>query len=148
MHTVNIGGDEHQVGFRRVHPTQQRTLASALRVGFLTIANWASEAVAGFLAGSRVGKFPVRCLGCEPGVYEAHGRSARSWGLTPAGDRLIRKNFSCHVRVEAGASNQSLNLTGAAFRFRAACSRCSGPGKLALSFGGRRREVTAQAYGV
>ena len=36
--------------------------------------------------------------------------------------------------MRAGA-NQSLNLTGAAFRFRAACSRCSGPGKLALSFG-------------
>ena len=31
--------------------------------------------------------------------------------------------------------NKSLNLTGAALRFRAAFSRCSGPGKLALALG-------------
>jgi hypothetical protein len=34
---------------------------------------------------------------------------------------------------------KALNLTGAAFCFRAACSRCSGPSKLAQSFGGGRR---------
>jgi len=37
------------------------------------------------------------------------------------------------------SSNRSLNLTGAAFRFRAACSRGSGPGKLACAFGGFTR---------
>ena len=29
---------------------------------------------------------------------------------------------------------QSLNLTGASFRFRAACGRSCGPGKLACAF--------------
>jgi hypothetical protein len=40
---------------------------------------------------------------------------------------------TCHWLWHA-PPNQSLNLTGAAFWFRAVCSRCSGPGKLALSF--------------
>ena len=31
----------------------------------------------------------------------------------------------------ASRANQTLNLTGAAFWFRAACRPCSGPGKLA-----------------
>jgi hypothetical protein len=39
--------------------------------------------------------------------------------------------------VHEAAPNQSLNLTGAALRFRATCSRCSGLGKLALPFGGK-----------
>ncbi len=43
---------------------------------------------------------------------------------------------SCPSEPDRGPPhNQSLNLTGAAFRFRAACRRCSGPGKLACAFG-------------
>src|SRR5262245_60244543 len=38
--------------------------------------------------------------------------------------------------LEWASPNNPLNLTGAAFRFRVARSRCSGPGKLAQSFGG------------
>jgi len=39
--------------------------------------------------------------------------------------------------------NEALNLTGAALRFRAACGRCSGPGKLACAFGPGKSGLTS-----
>src|SRR5262245_47228692 len=44
--------------------------------------------------------------------------------------------------IECG-HNQRLKLTGAAFRFRAACSRCSGAGKLALRYTGLNMALLA-----
>ena len=75
----------------------------------------------------------------ECGLQTLDGNSVQSLEMgTEATDQVIG----------SAAPNQSLNLTGAAFWFRAACSRCSGPGKLALSFKPRPPVATGPWSGV
>jgi hypothetical protein len=85
VRTVNLGGDEHRVGFRRVHPTQHELylgfamgfLANIGRIGELEAmqAFWPDES----------GKFPFEA-GCDLAVFQLQPRL--DIGLTP---REVRK---------------------------------------------------------
>jgi hypothetical protein len=90
VYAVNIGDDEHQVGFRRVHPTQHE-LRLGFAMGFLTNNGRIGEleAMQAFWP-DRAGKFPFDA-GCELGVYEAQPRL--DLGLTPREVRRLRRQF-------------------------------------------------------
>jgi hypothetical protein len=90
VYTVNIGGDDHQVGFRRVHPTQH-SLYLGFAMGFLTNIGRIGEleAMQAFWP-DRAGKFPFDA-GCDLGVYEAQPRLDP--GLTPGEVRRFQRQF-------------------------------------------------------
>jgi hypothetical protein len=80
MHMVNLGGDEHRVGFRPVHPTQH-PLYLGFAMGFLTNIGRIGELVAmqAFWP-DESGKFPFEA-GCDLAVYQLQPRL--DCGLTP-----------------------------------------------------------------
>ena len=80
VYTVNLGGDEHRVGFRRVHPTQH-PLYLGFAMGFMTNIGRIGEleAVQAFWPDS-TGKFPFE-VGCDLAVYELQPRL--DIGLSP-----------------------------------------------------------------
>jgi hypothetical protein len=73
VYTVNLGEDEHRVGFRRVHPTQH-PLYLGFAMGFLTNIGRIGElqAMQAFWP-DRQGKFPFE-VGCDLGVYQLQPR--------------------------------------------------------------------------
>jgi hypothetical protein len=73
VHTVNLDGNEHQVGFRRVHPTQH-PLYLGFAMGFLRNIGRIGElqAVQAFWPDNH-GKFPFE-VGCDWSVYELQPR--------------------------------------------------------------------------
>jgi hypothetical protein len=85
VHTVSLGGDEHRVGFRRVHPTQQ-PLYLGFAMGFLTNINRIGEleAMQAFWPDDS-GTFPFE-TGCDLAVYQLQPRL--DIGLSP---REVRK---------------------------------------------------------
>ena len=80
VHTLEVGGDEHRVGFREVHPTQH-PLYLGFAMGFLTSIGRMGEleAVQAFWPDAG-GKFPFE-VGCDLGVYQLQPRL--DIGLTP-----------------------------------------------------------------
>ena len=90
VYTVNLGGDKHRIGFRRVHPTQHE-LYLGFAMGFLTNIGRIGEleAVQAFWPDS-TGKFPFE-VGCDRGVYELQPRL--DIGLTPREIRRFRRQF-------------------------------------------------------
>jgi hypothetical protein len=80
IRTVVVGGDEHRVGFRRVHPTQQE-LYLGFAMGFMTNIGRIGEleAVQAFWPDA-AGKFPFEA-GCDLPVYDLQPRL--DIGLTP-----------------------------------------------------------------
>src|SRR6476659_8416085 len=61
--------------------------------------------------------------------------------------RKVKRGFGRLRRgLSEPPSNQSLNLTGAAFSFGMALCSCSGPGKLACAFGGKRRTAMTRRF--
>lgn len=73
VHTVNLNGDKHQVGIRRVHPTQH-PLYLGFAMGFLTNIGRIGEleAIQVFWPDSR-GKFPFD-VGCDLAVFNLQPR--------------------------------------------------------------------------
>ena len=73
VHTVQIGGDEHRVGFRRVHPTQHE-LYLGFAMGYCRhIGRWGElEAMQAFWPDSS-GKFPFD-VGCALDVFQLQPR--------------------------------------------------------------------------
>jgi hypothetical protein len=73
VHTVNLGGDEQRVGFRRVHPTQH-PLYLGFAMGFLTNIGRIGEleAMQAFWP-DESGKFPFE-VGCDLTVYQLQPR--------------------------------------------------------------------------
>jgi hypothetical protein len=90
VYTVNVGGDDHQVGFKRVHPTQH-ALYLGFAMGFLTNIGRMGEleAMQAFWP-DRSGKFPFE-VGCDLGVYEVQPRI--DLGLTPREVRRFQRQF-------------------------------------------------------
>jgi hypothetical protein len=88
--TINIGGDEHPVGFRRVHPTQH-PLYLGFAMGFLTNIGGIGEleAMQTFWP-DRAGKFPFD-VGCDLPVYEAQPRL--DLALTPREVKAFERQF-------------------------------------------------------
>lgn len=90
VQTVTIGGDEHRVGLRRVHPTQHEIylgfamgfVRSIGRIGQL-------EAMQAFWPDA-AGKFPFEA-GCDLAVYELQPRL--DIGLTPRELHEWRRQF-------------------------------------------------------
>jgi hypothetical protein len=80
VYTVSLGGDEHRVGFRRVHPTQH-PLYLGFAMGFMTNIGRIGEleAVQAFWPDA-AGKFPFE-VGCDLGVYQLQPRL--DIGLSP-----------------------------------------------------------------
>lgn len=80
VYSVVLGGDEHRVGFRRVHPTQH-PLYLGFAMGFLTnLGRFGElEAMQAFWPDEN-GKFPFE-VGCDSAVYELQPRL--DLGLTP-----------------------------------------------------------------
>ena len=85
VRTIELGGDKHQVGFRRVHPTQH-PLYLGFAMGFLTNSGRIGElsAMQAFWPDDK-GRFPFD-PGCDIAVYNLQPRL--DIGLTP---REIRK---------------------------------------------------------
>lgn len=90
VRTVNLGGDEHRVGFRRVHPTQH-PLYLGFAMGFLTNLGRIGEleAMQVFWPDSR-GMFPFEA-GCDLAVYQLQPRL--DIGLTPQEVREFERRF-------------------------------------------------------
>lgn len=90
VQTINIGGDDHRVGFRRVHPTQHE-LYLGFAMGFLTNIGRLGEleAVQVFWPDTG-GKFPFE-VGCDLGVYELQPRL--DIGLSPREVRRWRRQW-------------------------------------------------------
>jgi hypothetical protein len=90
VYTVNIDGQDWQVGFRRVHPTQHE-LYLGFAMGFLTNIGRIGEleAMQAFWS-DRAGKFPFDA-GCDLKVYEAQPRI--DLGLTPRELKRFRRQF-------------------------------------------------------
>jgi hypothetical protein len=80
VYTVSVGGNEHRVGFRRVHPTQH-PLYLGFAMGFMTNIGRIGdlEAVQVFWPGDG-GKFPFEA-GCDLAVYQSQPRL--DIGLSP-----------------------------------------------------------------
>ena len=80
VYTVNLAGEEHQVGFRRVHPTQH-PLYLGFAMGFVRRIGRVGEleAVQAFWPDIS-GKFPFD-VGCDNAVYELQPRL--DIGLSP-----------------------------------------------------------------
>lgn len=90
IQTVSVGGDEHRVGFRRVHPTQhEKYLGFAM--GFLTNISRIGEleAVQAFWP-DEYGKFPFE-VGCDIAVNELQPRL--DIGLTPGEVRRWQRQW-------------------------------------------------------
>jgi hypothetical protein len=90
VHTVSLGGDEHRVGFRRVHPTQHPPYLG-FAMGFLTNIGRIGEleAVQAFWP-DEAGKFPFE-VGCDLAVCELQPRL--DIGLTPREVRRFQRQF-------------------------------------------------------
>lgn len=90
VYTVSIGGDEHRVGFRQVHPTQH-PLYLGFAMGFMTNIGRIGElqAVQAFWPDSQ-GKFPFD-VGCDLSVYELQPRL--DIGLTPREVREFERQW-------------------------------------------------------
>jgi hypothetical protein len=89
-YAVNVGGDDHQIGFRRVHPTQH-ALYLGFAMGFLTNIGRIGEleAMQAFWPDG-AGKFPFD-VGCELAVHDAQPRL--DLGLTPREVRRFQRQF-------------------------------------------------------
>jgi hypothetical protein len=73
IYTVAIGGDQHRVGFRRVHPTQHPVYLG-YAMGFLTnIGRMGELEAAQAFWPDAAGKFPFE-VGCDLAVYELQPR--------------------------------------------------------------------------
>ena len=90
VYTVNLGGEEHRVGFRRVHPTQH-PLYLGFAMGFMTDIGRLGEleAVQAFWPDSS-GKFPFE-VGCDLAVYNLQPRL--DTGLTPREVRRFQRQW-------------------------------------------------------
>jgi hypothetical protein len=90
VYTINLGSDEHRVGFRRVHPTQH-PLYLGFAMGFLTNIGRIGEleAMQAFWPDSS-GKFPFEA-GCDLAVYELQPRL--DLGLTPREVRRFERQW-------------------------------------------------------
>jgi hypothetical protein len=90
VYTVELGGGEHRVGFRRVHPTQH-PLYLGFAMGFMTnIGRFGElEAVQAFWPDS-AGKFPFD-VGCDLAVYELQPRL--DIGLSPREVRRFQRQW-------------------------------------------------------
>ena len=88
IQSIKIGGSEHRVGFRRVHPTQYE-LYLGFSMGFLRNIGRTEElqATQAFWPDSS-GKFPFE-VGCDLAVYELQPRL--DIGLTPRELRRWRR---------------------------------------------------------
>jgi len=73
VYTIRLSGDEHRVGFRRVHPTQHEHYLG-FAMGFLTNIGRMGElqAMQAFWP-DREGRFPFE-VGCDWSVYEIQPR--------------------------------------------------------------------------
>jgi hypothetical protein len=90
VYTVNLGGHEYQVGFRRVHPTQH-PLYLGFAMGFLTNIGRIGEleAMQAFWPDA-AGKFPFD-TGCDLAVYQLQPRL--DIALTAREVRLFQRQF-------------------------------------------------------
>lgn len=90
VYTVNLGGNEHRVGFRRVHTTQH-ALYLGFAMGFLTNIGRIGEleAMQAFWP-DHDGKFPFD-VGCDLAVYQLQPRL--DLGLTPREVRDFERQF-------------------------------------------------------
>jgi hypothetical protein len=90
VYTVNLGGDEHRVGFRQVHPTQH-PLYLGFAMGFLTNIGRIGEleAMQAFWPDD-AGKFPFD-VGCDLAVYQLQPRL--DIGLSPREVRRFERQF-------------------------------------------------------
>ena len=90
VYTVTLGGENHRVGFRRVHLTQH-PLYLGFAMGFLTNRGRIGElqAVQAFWPDS-AGKFPFE-VGCEIEVHDLQPRL--DLGLTPREVRRFNRPF-------------------------------------------------------
>lgn len=90
VQVVGIGGGDHRVGFRRVHPTQHE-LYLGYAMGFLTSVGRIGEleAVQAFWPDAG-GKFPFE-PGCDLAVYQLQPRL--DIGLTPAEVRRWQRRW-------------------------------------------------------
>jgi hypothetical protein len=90
VHTVDLAGVEHRVGFRPVHPTQL-PLYLGFAMGFLTNVGRIGQlrAMQAFWP-DRTGKFPFD-VGCELAVYNLQPRL--DFGLSPKEVRRFRRQF-------------------------------------------------------
>jgi hypothetical protein len=88
--TVNLGGNEHRVGFRRVHPTQH-PLYLGFAMGFMTNIGRLGEleAMQAFWPDS-AGKFPFE-VGCDLAVYNVQPRL--DIGLSPREVRRFQRRW-------------------------------------------------------
>jgi hypothetical protein len=88
VYTVNLGGDEHRVGFRRVHPTQH-PMYLGFALGFLTNIGRIGElkAMQAFWPDGS-GRFPFE-VGCDLGVYQLQPRL--DIALTPSEIRRFER---------------------------------------------------------
>ncbi len=90
VYSVKLGGDEHRVGFRVVHPTQH-PLYLGFAMGFLSNMGRMGEleALQVFWPDSS-GKFPFE-VGCDLAVYELQPRL--DIGLTPREVRRFQRQW-------------------------------------------------------
>ena len=90
LHTISVGGDEHRVGFRRVHPTQHE-LYLGFAMGFMRSVGRMGElqAVQAFWPDGQ-GKFPFD-VGSDYKVYELQPRL--DIGLTSQEVRRFQREF-------------------------------------------------------
>jgi hypothetical protein len=90
VYTVNLGGDEHRVGFRRVHPTQH-PLYLGFAMGFMTNIGRIGEldAMEAFWP-DNAGKFPFE-VGCDIEVYRLQPRL--DLPLTPSEIRRFERQW-------------------------------------------------------
>jgi hypothetical protein len=90
VYPVHVGGKDHQVGFRRVHPTQQ-PLYLGFAMGFLTNIGRLGEleAVQAFWP-DQAGKFPFE-VGCDLAVFQQQPRL--DLALTPREVRQFEREF-------------------------------------------------------
>lgn len=90
IYTVNLEGDEHRVGFRRVHPTQHE-LYFGFAMGFMRHVGRIGEldAMQAFWPDS-AGKFPFE-VGCNLEVYQLQPRL--DLALTPREIKKFRRQF-------------------------------------------------------
>jgi len=90
VYTISLGGDEHRVGVRRVHPTQH-PLYLGFAMGFMTNIGRIGEleAMQAFWP-DRAGKFPFD-VGCDLAVYLRQPRL--DIGLSPREVRHFQRKF-------------------------------------------------------
>lgn len=90
VRTIELGGDKHQVGFRRVHPTQH-PLYLGFAMGFLTNSGRIGElsAMQAFWPDDK-GRFPFY-TGCDIAVYNLQPRL--DIGLTPREIREFERRW-------------------------------------------------------